>query len=762
MFGSLIWGYQREQGQLAGEKRSFIREYGSQALVITLLGVGIYFTSFYNYLLFHNIVEIFSILVGFTIFIFVWVNKNKIDNHFFLFIGIAFLFLSIIDTIHTFAYKGMNIFEGFDANLPTQLWIAARSLQALTFVIAPLFIKRKVRSSLVFAGYSIITVFLFLSIFLWKFFPDCYIEGVGLTSFKIISEYVISGILALSIVFIVLQREKLEKNIVVFIIIAVVLSIFSEMSFTQYISVFGVFNLLGHIFKLAAFYSFFRAILIIGLTRPFDLLYKSVTDSERKYRTLFTNAKDSIFLIKHEDNRQLGNFLEVNNTACEILGYSREEFLSMTPEDIDVKGNESIVDIIKNIEDLGDFTYEREYRSKQGKIILLEISSHIFMMNKSLVQLSIARDISTRKLIAQQEKYATIGKLAAGVAHYFNNLLAVVSGAVDVIKIKTSDKKIVDLLNLISNQSQIGAQLIKQVLDFSGKSTVFETPIDVADYMIEFAQVLEFVLPDNIIIKLTSKDSIISIDVTEFQQALLNLALNSKDAMPEGGVLSLDISSISYNEVEDFEIKKIEKNNYMHLQVKDTGYGIKKENLGEVFEPFFTTKPIGEGVGLGLAQVYGIVRKYNGYINIESKENEGTIVHIYFPIAVQEVIMKEEYKAITAEEKGKILLVDDNEDMRTIIKQLIQTQGYDVVTASNGIDALGVYDENIKLVITDLVMPIMGGIELIEEITKTNSKAKIIAITGYTDMNVPKGVEIMYKPFSMSTLRQKIVEHFAG
>ena len=747
---------------MAEEKRSFIGGEVGHALFITLLGLGIYFTSYYNYLLFHTLVEFFSILVCLTIFIFVWFNKNKIDNHFFLFTGIAFLFISIIDMIHTFAYSGMNIFIGFDSNLPTQLWIAARSLQALTFVIAPLFIKRKIRSSLVLAGYSIITVFLFLSIFLWKFFPDCYIEGEGLTLFKIISEYIISGMLALSIVFIVLQRKKFEKNIVVFLIIAVIFSIFSEMSFTKYISVFGFFNLLGHIFKLVAFYSVFRAILIIGVSRPFDLRYKSVTDSERKYRTLFTNAKDSIFLIKHKKNGELGNFLEVNKAACEIFGYSYEEFLSMTPYDIDVIGRASIVDIVKNIEDLGNFTYEREYRTKQGKIIPLEISSHIFRMNKNLVQLSIARDISTRKLIAQQEKFATIGKLAGGIAHYFNNMLAVISGAVDLAKMEISDKKLSDLLNLVSNQSLRGGQLVKQVLDFSGKSSYIERPINVEDYMNEFSQMLKFILPEDILIKLTSEELIISIDETEFQQALLNLVLNSKDAMPEGGVISIVISRISYKEVEDFEIKKIEKNNYMHLQVKDTGHGIEEEILGEIFEPFFTTKPIGEGVGLGLAQVYGIVRKYKGYINVESKKDEGTILHIYFPLSVGEVKMKEEYEAEILEEKGKILLVEDNEDIREILKQMIQEQGFDVVTASNGMDALEVYDENINLIITDLVMPIMGGIELIEEINKIGYKAKIIAVTGYSDIRVPEGVEIMYKPFSMSKLREKIVEHIVA
>ncbi|MEE9410920.1 MAG: MASE3 domain-containing protein, partial [Candidatus Heimdallarchaeota archaeon] len=673
---------------MAKEKRSFIIGEVAHVIFIALVGLGVYFTSFYNYLLFHSVVELFSILVGFTIFIFVWLNKNKIDNHFFLFTGIAFLFFSIIDTIHTLVYQGMNIFEGFAPNLSTSLWIAARFLQALTFVIAPLFIKRKVRSSLVIAGYSIITVFLFLSIFLWKIFPECYIEGVGLTSFKIISEYVISGMLALSIVFIVLQREKFEKKIMVLLISAIVFSIFSEVSFTQYISVYGFFNTLGHIFKIFAFYSFFRAILIIGLSRPFDLLYKSVTDSEKKYRTLFTNAKDSIFLIKHEDNGELGNFLEVNNTACEKFGYSREEFLCMTPSNIDMKGKESIIDIVKNIEELGQFTYEREYRTKQGKIIPLEISSHIFMMYKHRVQLSIARDISTRKLIAQQEKFASIGKLAGGVAHYFNNMLAVISGAADLIKIETKDKRLTDLLNLVSKQSMRGGQLVKQVLDFSGKSSHFERPIEIADFMIEISQMLKLILPDNIIIKLTTEELNVKIDESQLQQVLLNLILNSKDAMTEGGEILIDISSVSNEEVEDFEIKKIEKNNYMHLQVKDTGSGIKEEILGEIFEPFFTTKSIGEGVGVGLSQVYGIVRQYSGHINVESKEDEGTTMHLYFPLVAGEAKVKEEYEAKILEDGGKILLVEDDENVREITKQMIQTQGFDVVTASNGMEAL--------------------------------------------------------------------------
>ena len=250
-----------------------------------LLLLGLYLTSLYSYLLFHSLAEIFSIVIAFSIFILAWNGCNFIDNNYLIILGIAYLFVGFIDLIHTLAYAGMGVFSGYGANLPTQLWIAARYLQSISLLMACFtFNKRKIKINSVILAYTIVTSFLFLSLFYWKIFPACFIEGSGLTLFKKMSEYIISLILAASLFLLLRKKEKFDSKVLRWIVISILLTIVSELAFTFYVSVYGLSNLVGHIFKILSFYYIYRAILVTGLTQPQELLYRNLKESEEKSR----------------------------------------------------------------------------------------------------------------------------------------------------------------------------------------------------------------------------------------------------------------------------------------------------------------------------------------------------------------------------------------------------------------------------------------------------------------------------------------------
>ena len=286
-------------------------------IVAVSILVVLYFISLQNYILFHGIVELAGIAVAFSIFIIVWNTRRNINDTFFLIIGISFIFTGGIDLVHTLAYKGMGVFPGGSADVPTQLWIAARYFQSITFLIATLFIgrsitkDRKYDAGIIIAACTVACALLITSIFVWQNFPHCFIEGTGLTPFKIISEYVISLILVATIVIISNKREHFDPTVWKYLIAAQAFLILGELAFTSYISVYGFMNMLGHLFRLVSVYFFYRAFVVISLTRPYDLILRElrqdelhILESEKKYRTLFENMLEGFAYCRMIYNEQ--------------------------------------------------------------------------------------------------------------------------------------------------------------------------------------------------------------------------------------------------------------------------------------------------------------------------------------------------------------------------------------------------------------------------------------------------------------------------
>jgi len=299
--------------------------------IASLILLGLYSLSLRDYLLFHSIVEFAAIAVAFTIFLLVWNTRKAITDSFFLLLGISFLFTGSIDLLHTLAYKGMGVFPGNSADLPTQLWLAARYFQSITFLVATLLIgksltkDRKYDPAIFLVLCAAFSGLLLTSIFVWNSFPHAFIEGSGLTLFKIASEYLISLILLATIVLLFLRRKHFDRTVWHFLIAATAFLIAGELAFTSYISVYGFMNMLGHLFRVVSVYFFYRAIVVVGLTRPYDLLFRELKQSESALRdsqeaaqAILAAAGESIFLYGAD-----GTILTANATAQKRLGGPR-------------------------------------------------------------------------------------------------------------------------------------------------------------------------------------------------------------------------------------------------------------------------------------------------------------------------------------------------------------------------------------------------------------------------------------------------------
>jgi PAS domain S-box-containing protein len=294
------------------------------ALMLVL--VGLYISSLYNYLLFHMLAEMFAVVTACSIFVVTW-NARKFfkEKQFFPFIGISYLFVGILDLVHAMSYKGVNIIVAIDANIPTQLWVAARYLESITLLSAFFIFKNKKKPETYLLGFTVVTTLILLSIFYWRIFPDCYLENTGgLTPFKKNSEYLICVILLSALGALYYHRDRFDKTLFNWLQASILITIVSELLFTNYIGVYSTANMLGHYFKIVSFYCLYKALIETGLSHPYSLLYKDLADTRESYKALFSNmldgfARHRMILDKNGDPINF-EFLEINQAFKRLTG----------------------------------------------------------------------------------------------------------------------------------------------------------------------------------------------------------------------------------------------------------------------------------------------------------------------------------------------------------------------------------------------------------------------------------------------------------
>ena len=312
-------------------------------LICVIFLIGLYLANQYSFLLFHVLVELFSIIIAWSIFAFAWNSRRYIENDFLIFLGITYLFVGVLDLVHTLSYEGMNIINGYDVNLPTQLWIAARYLQSTAFLLAPIYFKRKLNHELLFWVFALLTTAIIFLTFNNQF-PVCYVKGQGLTSFKKISEYLISLIFLASNIFLYRKRENLDRNVYRLVTLSIILTIFSELSFTLYVGLDSLFVFLGHIYKVFAFYLIYTAIIQTGFITPYNLLFRNLKTTRDELEKLATHdnltklpnrvlfdhhLQIAILKAKRENNKTAVLFLDLDNFKFfnDTFGHSTGDFV---------------------------------------------------------------------------------------------------------------------------------------------------------------------------------------------------------------------------------------------------------------------------------------------------------------------------------------------------------------------------------------------------------------------------------------------------
>jgi PAS domain S-box-containing protein len=357
--------------------------------------------------------------------------------------------------------------------------------------------------------------------------------------------------------------------------------------------------------------------------------------------------------------------------------------------------------------------------------------------NWVLVIRDVTREREIEHRIRQQERLAAVGQLAAGIAHDFNNIMAtIVLYAQMLSRTEGLSAHSQEQLSAINNQAKQATDLIQQILDFSRRAVFDRKPIDLLPLLKEQTKLLTRTLPENIQVELSVEpgEYLVNADPTRIQQVLTNLAVNARDAMPQGGNLHIGLGHIALAPQQTPPLPEMEPGNWIWLRVEDTGVGIHSEKLPHIFEPFFTTKEPGEGSGLGLAQVHGIIRQHAGHIDVKTAVNEGSTFTIYLPVlAVQPP--KSPPSELTTLVKGNgetILVVEDNASTRQALKTVLETLNYKVVEAANGEEALSRLETTeVALILSDVVMPKMGGRALLYALKERKIAAPVILLTGH-------------------------------
>jgi len=338
----------------------------------------------------------------------------------------------------------------------------------------------------------------------------------------------------------------------------------------------------------------------------------------------------------------------------------------------------------------------------------------------------------------QQDRLAIVGQLAAGIAHDFNNILSVITLDADLILLTTPKENHKKWLDSILVQAKQASNMILQILDFGRRTAMERRPLPLSPFLREQIKLMRRVLPENITIQMAqdSAQAIILADPTRIQQVVMNLVVNARDAMPDGGSIHINLDNLDFVLPEDAPVKGMRTGSWVRIQIADTGTGIPEDVLPHIFEPFFTTKEIGMGSGLGLAQVQGLVKQHGGEVVVDTTLGKGSVFDLYFP-AHNSLEVTEALTALPLMRSAgdnTILLVEDNEELREITAVGLRSLGYQIIEAANGLEALAILETSaadITLVLSDVVMPEMGGQALFYAMQEKGVNLPLILMTGH-------------------------------
>jgi PAS domain S-box-containing protein len=498
---------------------------------------------------------------------------------------------------------------------------------------------------------------------------------------------------------------------------------------------------------------------------------RALQESEERYKLLFESNPQPMWVFDQETFR----FLAVNEAAVRSYGYSREEFLSMTIKDI--RPAEDVPALLENVAQAArglDQAGAWRHRKKDGTVLEVEITSHDIIFDGREAGLVLAADVTERRRLEEQilqsQKMEAVGRLAGGIAHDFNNLLTVITGYGDLLLKGQLDEQARRKAEEVRKAAERAAGLTRQLLAFSRKQILQPKVISLNDVVSDVDKMLRRLIGEDVeLVTLLGRGlDKVKADPGQVEQVVMNLAVNARDAMPQGGKLTVETGNVYLDDAYARRHATVTPGRYVMLAVSDTGTGMDEETQRRVFEPFFTTKEVGKGTGLGLSTVYGIVKQSGGHIWVYSEPGHGTTFKVYLPAAggAGESLPKE-FSTERPRGTETILLVEDEEAVRLLLLNILGAEGYTVLPASNGPDALrlcGGREGPIHLLVTDVVMPGMSGRELAGRVTEECGGVKVLYMSGYTDDAVVRhgvleeGAAFLQKPFTPEAVLRKVRE----
>ena len=478
---------------------------------------------------------------------------------------------------------------------------------------------------------------------------------------------------------------------------------------------------------------------------------KALMASTNRYKTLFESAGDAIFVMDFK-----GQIIDGTRVACEKLRLSRHDMLNQTTMDIISPEHAPFwPERMDELRRLRHIIFETALKAEDGTIVPVEASCRAIEYDNQPAVLTIARDITERieaekekaKLrsqLRQAQKMEAIGTLAGGIAHDFNNILQSIFGYTEIASIHASQGKDPnEALDNILTASQRAKGLINQILSFSRQSEQEKQTVQINLIVKEVLKLIRASLPATIEIKgrNLNSDAVVEADPIQIHQVMMNLCSNAHHAMREGGgVLEVKLSDIDIDREKAAQCGGIQEGPYIELTIRDSGHGIPTEYMDRIFDPYFTSKEKGEGTGLGLAVVHGIISSHGGAITVESEISKGTAFHVIFP-KKNKISAQDKPAAVDApgrqEGTERILFIDDEPALIDIGKEILSTLGYDVTPCTASDEALDLFKadpERFDLVITDLTMPKMTGDLLAQELMRMRPEIPVILFTGYSDL----------------------------
>jgi PAS domain S-box-containing protein len=509
-------------------------------------------------------------------------------------------------------------------------------------------------------------------------------------------------------------------------------------------------------------------------------MVEALQQSENLYRTLIDNSLTGIYMI------QKGHYVFINDMFYKITGYSWDELKSKHPLDLIVPEKQNQMRTILQKRLAGEEVpseYETQMLRKDGSQIDVQVRAALILFENQPTILGNIIDITERKRtehqmiflqeqLRQSQKIEAIGRLAGGVAHDFNNLLTVILGTSELLLLELEkESPLRESIEDIKRTAERAATLTHQLLAFSRRQVMEFQVLDLNDVLRNLEKMLRRIIGEDIelITSFAGDLGKIKADPNQIEQILMNLVVNAKDAMPQGGRLIIETENAELDEEYSHSHVGVKPDRYVRLSISDTGIGMPPELKEKVFEPFFTTKEKGKGTGLGLSTVYGIVKQSGGNIWVYSEPMKGTTIKIYLPRAFEPLEENKEQLEMGESPFGNetILVVEDEEEVRKLAVQILEKHGYQVLKAQDGDEALALcenYRGPIHLILTDVVMPGMGGRELVHHLHELHLESKVVYMSGYTDNAIvhhgilEKGINYIQKPFTIEGLLRKIWE----